>query len=737
MLGACAAMADGLPLADQFRSPPSQLRSQPLWHLNGALEKGEVIRQLQAARNDSGFAGVALLPVRETRPPYLSDGYFARYGEILDACRDLGLNVIFYDDVGFPSGSAGKLMRERFPEHLQCRLDLAESEVIGPAEWARPRPPGTLMAVVAMNTETLERIEIVTPEAPAAGLTWQVPEGAWKIMLFTCVRGKGNKVDYLSPEAVDAFFSLTYNELYRRFSDHFGSTITMTFFDDVGLRKEARRNWTPGFNAAFEKKHGTSPATLYPALWHDIGPDTAAARVALFSQRAEMLSDAFPRKVQEWAAAHGVKSSGHAMGQYHPQPTFMAGDAIKFYEHSDIPMIDSIHYYGHGRPGFKLTSSASFTYDKPLTSVEIYGNYRGKFDKAMLYRSGMELFARGTNVFLPHGMWYQPEKMRIQPLTSHSNPDVAPHLATYNDWVARCSLLLRGGRHVADIGVLYPIAAMQAHARLNAVVDQRGEKGNVHPGLFIPPECDLNELSDSLTGGARRDFTFLHPEILDGRCEVDGPALRLRNQVNHESYRVIVIPGCQVIHWSNLQKIKAFYEAGGHVVATTALPRQSAEYGHDADVRACLQALFGAASTPASGAGKATVNQNAAGGTAHFLPAFKQDRDSLTQALKQVLPHPDVAISGMGPTIDGDQGMVSYLHKVKDGRHVYFVANSTDQPVNGTIRLRGELNLELWEPHSGDMRAIDATHNRQGDHVHTTAPLTLDALASVFLVEVN
>jgi hypothetical protein len=152
------------------------------------------------------------------------------------------------------------------------------------------------------------------------------------------------------------------------------------------------------------------------------------------------------------------------MGQYHPQPAFLGGDHIRFYEHCDIPMIDSIHYYGHGRPGFKLTSSASASYDRPLTAVEIYGNY-AKFDAAMLYRSGLELFARGANFFLPHGMWYTPEKMRIKPLISHFSPEVGPKLATYNEWVARCSLLLQGGRHVADIGVLYPVAAMHAYAR--------------------------------------------------------------------------------------------------------------------------------------------------------------------------------------------------------------------------------------------------------------------------------
>ncbi len=147
--------------------------------------------------------------------------------------------------------------------------------------------------------------------------------------------------------------------------------------------------------------------------------------------------------------------------------------------------------------------------------MEIYGNYRRPFEKKMLYRSGMELFARGANFLLPHGMWYDPNRVRIKPLISDFNSNIAADLAGYNDWVGRSSLLLQGGRPVVDIGVLYPIAAMQAHARLDAVVDQPRVKGNVHPGLYVPPESDFNRLSDTLTGGIRRDFTFLHPEILE------------------------------------------------------------------------------------------------------------------------------------------------------------------------------------------------------------------------------
>ena len=723
-------------LERDFKTPPMAYKSQPLWHMNGGMTTEGIKKQLRDARDKSGFSGVAVLPVGATRPNYLSQDYFARYNDILETCKALGMEVIFYDDIGFPSGSAGGQMRKLYPDHILCRLDKLEVDVTGPTQWMQNLPPGYHMAAVAMNTKTFKR-HMIPLSANGKSVKWKVPPGDWKLMVFTCVRSKDNKVDYLCPESIDKFFSLTYDKYYERFADHFGTTIKMTFFDDVGLRKASRRNWTPAFNEKFKQKHGYDPSLLYPALWHDIGPDTTAARVALYSFRAELLAEGFPLKVQEWASKHGIQSSGHAMAQYHPQPTFLAGDNIKFYEHSDIPMIDSIHYYGHGRPGFKFTSSAACCYDKPLVSVEIYGNYKGHFDTPMLYRSGMELFARGANVFLPHGMWYVPEKMRIRPLISDFNPDIAADLAGYNEWVGRASLMLRGGRSVADIAVLYPIAALQAHVTLDAVVDQPKVKGNVHPGLYLPPENDLNPLSDSLTGGLRRDFTFLHPEILDDQCEIDGPLLKLKNKVNFQSYKVLILPGARVIQWRTLQKIKAYYDAGGKIVATTALPCKSAEFGHDRDVQRTIAEIFGVQPNEPTPKQKLMTQRNDKGGMAIFIPGFLQNRPLLGQALGLTVPQADVRFTDVVPTIDPKKGMLSYLHKVKDNRHIYFFANSTDRTIDTAVCLRGKLSLQSWNPHNGKVKDIHVTCSSTNGVITTQTLLNINSLESLFLVEKN
>ena len=114
---------------------------------------------------------------------------------------------------------------------------------------------------------------------------------------------------------------------------YFGSVIKYTFFDDVGFFPD-EHTWNPAVAARFEQLTGKPAALYYPALWEDIGPDTAAARIGFFKARAEILGETFPKMIADWARAHGVKVTGHAPGNYDLQPTDMYGDPFKFYAHT-------------------------------------------------------------------------------------------------------------------------------------------------------------------------------------------------------------------------------------------------------------------------------------------------------------------------------------------------------------------------------------------------------------------
>ncbi len=353
-------------LSAGFQTPPLACRPMPLVFVNAPMN-AERTAQIMAQAQASGFGGVCLIP--GSRPKFLGEDYFTGYGQILKGGREQNLKVIFYDTPGFPSG-LGVDFRNKYRAFSQRRLDMIAQDFQGPAQCNLAAGEGVVMAAVAMNTATWERVNLAA-FVKDGNVSWAVPLGPWKVMLFACVEQRNEHIashlpDYLNPAACDKFIEEVYTAHAKRFPADFGTTIPWTFFDDVALYYTKNcRTWTPIFNDEYRRKYGESPSLLYPALWMDIGPETEAARVRLHSFRAELFAEGWPRRVNEWCRSHGMQAMGHPAGNYQPMPVDLTGDMIKFYRHCEIPLLDMIFGIGR-RDGFKVVSSAAVNYDRPL-----------------------------------------------------------------------------------------------------------------------------------------------------------------------------------------------------------------------------------------------------------------------------------------------------------------------------------------------------------------------------------
>jgi hypothetical protein len=722
-------------LEEQFKNPPGQYKPMPFWHINGELTT-EGIRQQMEDASEAGFTGVALLPLasRENRPgttpEFLSEAYFDRFQDMLDMAGELDMEVILYDDNDFPSGMAGGRLEREFPDHTMKRLDIAETEITGPAVFADSVNALKLMAVVAMETETLERVEI-SSFVEQGVLRWEVPEGNWKIMLFKLQKDTFHKkylcVDFMDTTAVRHLINLTYDVYAGRFGQYFGNTIKMTFFDDVGFWRHPRC-WTGTFNEKFEELNGFDPKSFYPALWYNIGPETEAVRNAFFHTRAELLAEGHPKLTGEWNEKHGLKSTGHPPGNYNQNPVDMNADIFKFYRYTQVPLTDAIISYQYGQNGHKLISSAADYYDRPVVATEIYGAFKeDSFDSLMLYRPLMEMFVRGVNFVVPHGMWYNPGQVYIPPLVSPFSKKLAPALPQYSEFVGRSCLLLQGGRRMADIGVLYPFEELAGFFRFD-------NPDNIRQGSYISPETDYQEVGGILTNEIRRDFTFIHPEFfLEDKYEIDNGTVKLNNTENFQEYKILFLTGSHVVSYRTLEKIKAFYESGGTVISTTQLPYKSSEIGHDQKVTDLVREIFGVNAHEQKNA-LMQENSNSKGGYAVFVP--NPGREVLQSIIDQRMA-PDVIFSP-NPELGSDFGKFSYIHKVKDGRDIFYFANSGDEPVQTEVFIRGRQKLEKWNPHNGSIdKNVNAEYVRKEGEDYTRFSLTLEPVKSLFYIRKN
>ena len=792
-------------LEENFQTAPMilpgdkiSLKPLPLWHTNGILTE-ELIDEFFEKGTENGFGGFTFLPLGRTQPKYLSEGYFKLFGKVLESAKARGEKIVFYDDVDFPSGSAGGAMQAQFPDYCVKRLDMESWTQTGPkpnAEFVFSRKlnqnwkDGYTQAAVAMNLKTWERIDLTQAKDAAVTdekIVWTVPEGEWKVMVFYCLTDN-RKVDNMDPEAMRKFLTLTYDQFYKRFPEHFGTTIPICFFDDVTITQtRGGRNWTPGFNAKYRQIYDRSPALDYPAAFMSIGPETAVARVRLWTVRNELFSDGYPKVVHEWCAEHGIMSSGHPQGPYVIQPCNMCGDEMLFHRSSDAPLFDSIHYYGHGRDGFKVPTSSANNLDKPLVLVEIYGNYRdgvrnGKpeFDDKMLYRSAMEIFCRGGNVLLPHGIWSDPKTMYIPPDISWRNPNLKGTLPQYGDWVSRISLIMRYSRHVADVGIVYPIDNLKSYFYFHDKYVQ-GE----HPyGYYIPPETDYMEVGKVLTSGIYRDYTYLHPDVMLSRCSIGKndagqTVYKLNNAQNFEQYQVLVLTGSEIISWKTLEQVYEFWKQGGKVLATTRLPNRAAEGAEfDAKVVQWIEEIFGVDPRVQGEVEAASCGQNDIVLAEHYRemrqlnqtaqfpmthPGIERQRlteihrpraaflpqptpGALKKALDELIDVPDVKIAShdgsalpenkINPRWSYDyDGMIQYIHKVKDGRDFYLVANSSNSDVVLDVTLRGKFKtLEIWNPLTGARTPIDESRLTRTPNSVTINSLSLPSVTALFIM---
>ena len=357
----------------------------------------------------------------------------------------------------------------------------------------------------------------------------------------------------------------------------------------------------------------------------------------------------------------------------------------------------------------------------------------------------MELMVRGVNFLVPHGMWYNPDLVKIPPLIAHYSKILGPALHPYSDYVGRSVALLQDGNRVADIALLYPIESLESWYEFD-------NPTRPTTGKDVPLGMDYNRISDMLTGQIRQDFTFVHPEELaTDKYQVNDGELYLLNSITHQQYKLLIMPSAQVLSVEAMKKIKAYYQAGGKILATHQLPGKSAEFGKDKELVALIQEVFGI-DPHETMPNKRVLNSNEKGGRAMFIPLA--EKDVLADAVRALLPNPDVLISVVDKLDQPDAlhrpllgveeyrdlpaeklGMFSYIHKQKNGKDIYFFANSTDYPIKTNVELRGKLELEDWNPYTGSVsKKANVKYKEKNGIIYTEFTLELSSVNSTFVV---
>ncbi len=566
-------------------------------------------------------------------------------------------------------------------------------------------------------------------EPVSSNLTYDIPAGTWKVMAFICVVDGKNGMDYLDKESVAKFIEITHQTYYDRFPEYFGTVFDSAFYDeptfwnwggDSGV--QGARMWTPGYNDAFVEQKGYNPVLLYPALWYDIGADTNWARNELQDVRTQLFAKDYIGQLNDWCEAHNIELTGHMLLEEIQNPVGLHGDLMKVFKYQDIPGVDVIGSFGYTQEAYKIISSAAYNWDKGLVMTESYGAMGEGMGIPNLYRVAMDQYAKGVNLMVPHAIWYNnTSKVTYPPELSYRNPVYGPELWRYNEYMGRLQMLLQNGRHVADIGLFYPIDYLKASFKFTTTTSA---------DWGVPADNNYMNVGEALSLTHRKDFTYIHPEVLDQKCTIENGVMNLNNEINFEQYKVFVMPATRIISLSNAQKIKAFYDNGGKVISVGQLPYLASDRNKDAEVASIMQSIFQIDPATSGSQPAATYSKvsNANNGVAIFMKSL----NNLGTALNEVNDVYDVSFNGIAGVSGGN---FTYIHKVKEGTDIYFFANSSSSRINGTVDVRGTITPSAWDPMTGTLYVPSYEHINKNGIAVTRIKLDMEGVTSLFILD--
>jgi len=80
-------------------------------------------------------------------------------------------------------------------------------------------------------------------------------------------------------------------------------------------------------------------------------------------------------------------------------------------------------------------------------------------------------------------------------------------------------------------------------------------------------------------------------------------------------------------------------------------------------------------------------------------------------------------------------GVFSYVHKYKEGRDIYYFANSSDDTFDTFAEIRGSLKLQLWDPLTGNITEVTkAQQTRKNGISYTRFLLKLNPVSAIFVI---
>lgn len=660
----------------EFRNPPREYSTVPLWFWNGTLEKETLEKQLTDMA-DKGIYGAFMHARAYLKTPYLEKEWWDAVKACVEKGKEIGFSTWIYDEYAWPSGTAGSTFEYGFqrpsrvlngkPSNMAKGLLFKEIilDRLTKLEEIEEEKDLELLGIY-FKRETrheMKFIRFASKEEIDKTFLQEAIKRQMPIVLCYIQTFPGS-VDYLNKKTIQEFISETHEKYKEQAGLEFGRTIPGIFFDEIYM-ESPEFSWTDELPDIFKRQWGYDLVEKLPLLLAD-NNSGKNLRMDYFKVIAGMYEDAFFKQISDWCKANNLMLTGHTEEElaFHPR---RQGNYFSTMRHLQIPGADC-HDYRYRLPRKisiqepKYSVSVARAYGKKRALSEALGG-AGWGCSLQEYKRGIHtLAAMGINFFCLHGMYYECEHQGSQadwPASFFYQNPYWKYFKIFADEIRRISFVNSLGNPVVENALFYPITDMQANIigrdpnGVNKAIEEAFHKVLRN---MVEHQADIDLIDED---------SLLASEIEEG-CIISGER-RLKNLFIHEDARMS-------------QKLKdrlnSFIKNGGHIFYY-----------------------------------KWKKN------SLHIDPDYIYDRYVQVQI-------PDIKI------IKGDYDEIYTNHRKFENMDFYFVTNSDDKVKEIDIAFRCTGRVSEWYPEYGQKGFIKYTKTGE----YTIMHLSLKEDEAVYLI---
>ena len=561
-----------------FRNPPCEYRAAPFWAWNCDLNKDLLLREIDQMKR-MGMGGFHMHVRTGMSTTYLSDGFMQLIRDCVDKAKEERMRAYLYDEDRWASGAAGGYVtrEERYrARYLLFTTVSYEQAEENPASVPVDSPrtgKGRLLAryAVRLNDEgELAEYRLLKDgqQADAAETAWYAyleieKESPWF--------NNQTYVNTLDKKAIERFVEITHERYKEVVGNEFGGAVQSIFSDEpqfsrkttlgfAGEKKDVVLPWTDDLPDTFRAAYGEELLAGLPELYWELpGGAVSLIRYHYHDHIAERFAEGFADTVGAWCARNGLLLTGHMM----EEPTLKSqtaalGEAMRSYRSFQLPGIDMLCDWREYTTA-KQAQSAAHQFGCPGVMSELYGVTNWDFDFRGHKLAGDWQAALGVTLRVPHLTWVsmEGEAKRDYPASIGYQSPWYTEYPMVEDHFARLNTVLTRGKAQVRLGVIHPVESYWLHW------------GPSEATALVRDEMDehFQSLAQWLLYGLI-DFDYISESLLPQQCEAGNAPL----SVGEMAYDVVLVPDCQTLRATTVDRLESFVAAGGRLVFAGRIP---------------------------------------------------------------------------------------------------------------------------------------------------------------------